>query len=102
MKRLLVVADHSLVIHSIRLALRQTAGFQVAGFVDGRGPIAGLLERHQPEVVLARRHAAALETRWTACARSPTVLPDAADRPAHHARWTTSGSPRPSRPAPAR
>ena len=36
MKRLLIVADHSLVIHGIRLALRQTAGFQVAGFVDGR------------------------------------------------------------------
>ena len=39
MKRLLIVADHSFVVHAIRLALRQTAGFQVVGFVDGRSPI---------------------------------------------------------------
>jgi DNA-binding NarL/FixJ family response regulator len=52
MKRLLIIADHSLVIHGIRLALRQTAGFQVAGFVDGRVPVAGTLERILPEVVL--------------------------------------------------
>jgi DNA-binding NarL/FixJ family response regulator len=76
MKRLLVVADHSLVIHSIRLALRQTAGFQVAGFVDGRGPIAGLLERHQPEVVLLddmRLRSDALDR----LREIATVLPDA-------------------------
>ena len=36
MKRLLIVADHSLVAHSIRQALKQTVGFQVAGVVDGR------------------------------------------------------------------
>ena len=52
MKRLLIVADHSVVIHSIRLALRQTAGFQVTGFVDGRGPIADALARVTPDVVL--------------------------------------------------
>jgi DNA-binding NarL/FixJ family response regulator len=52
MKRLLIIADHSLVIHSIRLALRQTAGFQVAGFVDGRTSIAGALERVTPDIVL--------------------------------------------------
>jgi DNA-binding NarL/FixJ family response regulator len=52
MKRLLIVADHSLVIHGIRLALRQTAGFQVAGFVDGRVSIAGALERVTPDIVL--------------------------------------------------
>jgi DNA-binding NarL/FixJ family response regulator len=52
MKRLLIVADHSLVIHGIRLALRQTAGFQVAGFVDGRVPITGALDRLEPQVVL--------------------------------------------------
>jgi DNA-binding NarL/FixJ family response regulator len=51
-KRLLIVADHSLVIHGIRLALRQTAGFQVAGFVDGRVEIAGALERVTPDIVL--------------------------------------------------
>lgn len=52
MKRLLIIADHSLVIHSIRLALRQTAGFQVAGFVDGRTSIADALERVAPDIVL--------------------------------------------------
>jgi DNA-binding NarL/FixJ family response regulator len=52
MKRLLIIADHSLVIHGIRLALRQTAGFQVAGFVDGRVPVTGTLERIAPDVVL--------------------------------------------------
>lgn len=52
MKRLLIIADHSLVIHGIRLALRQTAGFQVAGFVDGRVPVADTLERAAPDVVL--------------------------------------------------
>jgi DNA-binding NarL/FixJ family response regulator len=52
MKRLLIIADHSLVIHGIRLALRQTAGFQVAGFVDGRVPVTGTLERISPDVVL--------------------------------------------------
>ena len=39
MKRLLIVADHSLVAHSIRLALKQTAGFHVIGVVDGRLPV---------------------------------------------------------------
>jgi DNA-binding NarL/FixJ family response regulator len=52
MKRLLIIADHSLVIHGIRLALRQTAGFQVAGFVDGRVPVTGTLQRISPDVVL--------------------------------------------------
>jgi DNA-binding NarL/FixJ family response regulator len=52
MKRLLIIADHSLVIHSIRLALRQTAGFHVGGFIDGRLSVAGALERVSPDVVL--------------------------------------------------
>jgi DNA-binding NarL/FixJ family response regulator len=52
MKRLLIVADHTLVVHAIRLALRQTAGFQVVGFVDGRQDITGHLAESQPDVVL--------------------------------------------------
>jgi DNA-binding NarL/FixJ family response regulator len=44
MKRLLIVADRAMVVHTIRLALRQTAGFEVIGFVDGRSPV--------PDVVL--------------------------------------------------
>src|SRR4051794_21541913 len=52
MKRLLIVADHTLVVHAIRLALRQTAGFQVVGFVDGRQSITGHLNELRPDVVL--------------------------------------------------
>jgi DNA-binding NarL/FixJ family response regulator len=63
MKRLLIVADHSVVIHGIRLALRQTAGFQVAGFIDGRLPVTEALQRLVPDVVLVddmQHHADAL------------------------------------------
>jgi DNA-binding NarL/FixJ family response regulator len=52
MKRLMIVADHSFVIQAIRLALRQTAGFQVVGFFDGRGSIRDVLAELQPDVVL--------------------------------------------------
>jgi DNA-binding NarL/FixJ family response regulator len=52
MKRLLIIADHSFVVEAIRLALRQTAGFQIAGFVDGRAPVAAALAELQPDVVL--------------------------------------------------
>ena len=52
MKRLLIIADHSFVVQSIRLALRQTAGFQVVGFVDGRVPTATVLADLTPDVVL--------------------------------------------------
>lgn len=52
MKRLLIVADHSLVVHAIRLALRQTAGFKVVGFVDGRTPVGRALQEQRPDVVL--------------------------------------------------
>ncbi|MEA2255367.1 MAG: hypothetical protein QOG35_1412 [Solirubrobacteraceae bacterium] len=52
MKRLLIVADHSLVVHAIRLALRQTAGFQVVGFVDGRRNAHQAVVEARPDVVL--------------------------------------------------
>ncbi|MGI8730478.1 MAG: response regulator transcription factor [Solirubrobacteraceae bacterium] len=52
MKRLLIVADHSLVAHSIRLALRQTAGFEVIGSVDGRISARDALAELNPDVVL--------------------------------------------------
>ncbi|MCW2985539.1 MAG: response regulator transcription factor [Conexibacter sp.] len=62
MKRLLIVADHSLVVHAIRMALRQTAGFKVVGFVDGRQSIRGQLLEATPDIVLVddmhvRQHA---------------------------------------------
>jgi DNA-binding NarL/FixJ family response regulator len=52
MKRLMIVADHSFVVQAIRLALRQTAGFQVVGFFDGRGPVRDALLELKPDVVL--------------------------------------------------
>ena len=52
MKRLVIVADHSFVVHAIRLALRQTAGFQVVGFIDGRSPAATRCTELRPDVVL--------------------------------------------------
>jgi DNA-binding NarL/FixJ family response regulator len=52
MKRLLIIADHSFVVQAIRLALRQTAGFQVVGFVDGRVSARQSLTELNPDVVL--------------------------------------------------
>ncbi len=52
MKRLVIVADHSLVAHSIKLALKQTAGFQVVGVVDGRCTTRDALLDLRPDVVL--------------------------------------------------
>src|SRR3954471_17088357 len=52
MKRLIIVADHSLVAHSIRLALKQTAGFHVAGVIDGRMTARDALMDLRPDVVL--------------------------------------------------
>lgn len=52
MKRLLIVADHTLVVHAIRLALRQTAGFLVVGFLDGRASLRAKLLELEPDVVL--------------------------------------------------
>jgi DNA-binding NarL/FixJ family response regulator len=52
MKRLMIVADHSFVVQAIRLALRQTAGFQVVGFFDGRGSVRDALTQLRPDVVL--------------------------------------------------
>ena len=52
MKRLIIVADHSLVAHSIRLALKQTSGFHVAGVIDGRRTARDALMDLRPDVVL--------------------------------------------------
>ena len=52
MKRLMIVADHSFVVQAIRLALRQTAGFQVVGFFDGRGSVRDALTQLKPDIVL--------------------------------------------------
>jgi DNA-binding NarL/FixJ family response regulator len=52
MKRLLIVADRSMAVRSIRLALKQTVGFEVVGFVNGRMPVRDALVEHRPDVVL--------------------------------------------------
>ena len=52
MKRLMIVADHSLAVHAIRLAVRQTAGFRLVGFFDGRGSIRQALVDLRPDVVI--------------------------------------------------
>jgi DNA-binding NarL/FixJ family response regulator len=51
-KRLMIVADNSFAAQSIRLALRQTAGFQVVGFVDGTVPITSRVAELNPQLVL--------------------------------------------------
>src|SRR3954453_9384873 len=51
-KRLMIVADNSFAAQSIRLALRQTAGFQVVGFIDGSAPITPRVAELGPDVVV--------------------------------------------------
>lgn len=51
-KRLMIVAENSFAAHSIRLALRQTAGFQVVGFIDGTAPITARVQELQPDLVV--------------------------------------------------
>jgi len=50
MKRLLIVADNTFAAQSIRLALRQTAGFQVIGFLDATSPISPRIAELTPNV----------------------------------------------------
>lgn len=52
MKRLMIVADNSFSAQSIRLALRQTAGFQVIGFLDGTSPISERAVDLAPDVIV--------------------------------------------------
>jgi DNA-binding NarL/FixJ family response regulator len=51
-KRLVIVADNSFAAQSIRLALRQTAGFQVVGFVDGSVTITPRLAELTPDLIV--------------------------------------------------
>jgi DNA-binding NarL/FixJ family response regulator len=52
MNRILIVADHSFVVQSIRLALRQASGFEIVGQVDGRHPIKPYLDARRPNIIL--------------------------------------------------
>jgi DNA-binding NarL/FixJ family response regulator len=51
-KRLMIVTDNSFAAQSIRLALRQTVGFQLIGFVDGTQPLGLRATEAAPEVVV--------------------------------------------------
>src|SRR4051812_43019299 len=51
-KRLMIVADNSFAAQSIRLALRQTSGFQVVGFVDAAAPIHRGIADLRPDFVV--------------------------------------------------
>jgi DNA-binding NarL/FixJ family response regulator len=51
-KRLMIIADNSFAAQSIRLALRQTAGFQVVGFIDGSAPIGARVAELRPDFVV--------------------------------------------------
>lgn len=52
MKRLVLIADHPMVVDAIRLALRHTAGFRVVASLDGRVPAGEQLSDVRPEVIL--------------------------------------------------
>jgi DNA-binding NarL/FixJ family response regulator len=52
MNRLMIVADNSFAAQSIRLALRQTAGFQVVGFIDGSVPVDSRVAELKPDTVV--------------------------------------------------
>ena len=77
MKRLMIVADHSFVVQAIRLALRQTAGFQVVGFFDGRGSVRNALHRAEARTSSSSTTCRRPRTRWPACARSREEAPQA-------------------------
>jgi len=51
-KRLLLLADHPLIMHAVRQVLRQTAGFQLVGWIDGRRCASARLLELQPDVVV--------------------------------------------------
>ena len=52
MKKMVLVADSSFVIETIRLALRSAAGLNVIGKVDGRTSVRRPIAESQPDIVL--------------------------------------------------
>ena len=52
MKKMVLVADSSFVIETIRLALRSAAGLNVIGKVDGRASVRRPIAESQPEIIL--------------------------------------------------
>ena len=52
MNSVVIVADSSFVVETIRLALKNSARLKVLGKVDGRGSIRTAVEQSQPDIVL--------------------------------------------------
>ena len=52
MNSVVIVADSSFVVETIRLALKNTARLKVLGKVDGRGSISDAVRQCQPDIVL--------------------------------------------------
>ena len=52
MKSMVIVADSSFVIETIRLALRNSAGLKILGKLDGRTCCRTAIAEHQPNIVL--------------------------------------------------
>jgi DNA-binding NarL/FixJ family response regulator len=52
MKSLVIVADSPFVIETVRLALRDSADFKVAGKVDGSRPVGASIAETRPDIVL--------------------------------------------------
>jgi DNA-binding NarL/FixJ family response regulator len=64
MKRLAIIADHTCMVDALRLVLRQTAGFQLVGVLDGRTNVRRAVRERRPDIVLVddmqeREHAPA-------------------------------------------
>ena len=71
MKRLVIVADGSVAAHGVRLALRQTSGFHIVGFIDGRRPAAATLVQARARTSSSSTTCADPDARARrACARS--------------------------------
>jgi DNA-binding NarL/FixJ family response regulator len=51
-KSMVIVADSSFVIETVRLALRNAAGLKILGKLDGRASVRRPIAEHQPNVVL--------------------------------------------------
>jgi DNA-binding NarL/FixJ family response regulator len=79
-KRLMIVTDNSFAAQSIRLALRQTAGFQVIGFIDGTVAIGARAAEAAPDVIVVddmREHEhsiARLEELSTLCPEAKRIF----------------------------
>jgi DNA-binding NarL/FixJ family response regulator len=52
MKRLVIIADHPFVVAAIRSALRQAAGFDLVGVLDGRRPTGGQVAPLAPDLLV--------------------------------------------------